>query len=522
MSLTSKAPLPPVPLPSEGEGVLGTVSTAASHKPTDNSAPAQCGAYVARDTNTPSPSEGRGTGGRGAFALRSRHVVLPEGIQPATILIGPDGTITAVTAFDAPLPTDVPRKDFGGLAILPGLVDVHVHCNEPGRTEWEGFETATRAAAAGGVTTLVDMPLNSHPVTTSIAAFAEKLAVARRDGKLTVDVGFWAGLVPGNASEIGPLLQAGALGAKAFLVHSGIDDFPAATEADLRAAMPILAAHNAPLLVHAELTPPNEAPYTPADPTLYSEYLVSRPEAWERRAIRLLLGLCAEFHCPVHIVHLSAASALPMLAEARAAGLPVTVETGPHYLYFAAETIPDAATRFKCAPPIRDDDNRKKLWGGLRDGSIDLIGSDHSPCPPEMKIEETGDFFRAWGGIAGLQLQLPVLWTSASSRGFDLSDIARWLGENPAKLAGQAGRKGVIAPGADADLVIFDPEAELVVDAAALQHRHPITPYAGERLRGVVQKTYLRGHLIYDNGAFPLPPMGRPLLHRNNGADETH
>jgi allantoinase len=446
-------------------------------------------------------------------AFRSRHVVTPEGIHSATILLD-DGKISAVLPYETPLPNGILLEDFGDGAILPGLADVHVHCNEPGRTEWEGFETATRAAAAGGVTTLVDMPLNSSPVTTSRAAFAQKLAVAREPGKLSIDVGFWAGLVPGNASEIGPLLDAGALGAKAFLVHSGIDDFPAATEADLRAAMPILAAQNAPLLVHAELPLPEEVFYTPTDRRNYSEYLRSRPEDWELRAIRLLLDLCAEFRCPVHIVHLSTALALPLLRQARAAGLPVTVETGPHYLYFASETIPDADTRFKCAPPIRDTVNREQLWEGLRDGIIEMIGSDHSPCPPAMKGQEEGDFFRAWGGIASLQLELPLLWTGASARGFELTDIARWLSANPARLAGQYGRKGVITPGADADIIVFDPEAEFVVDAALLQHRHSITPYAGERLKGVVQRTYLRGHCIYDKGAFLQPPTGVPLLGR--------
>jgi len=446
------------------------------------------------------------------FALRSRRVVTPEGVRAATVLVDA-GTIAAVQAATERLPAGLPVTDLGDHALLPGLIDIHVHANEPGRTEWEGLETATRAAAAGGITLFVDMPLNSAPVTTTVPALEEKIAAAHRPGALQADVGFWAGLVPGNAAQIAPLLDAGALGAKAFLVHSGIDDFPAATEADLRAAMPILAAYGAPLLVHAELPAPETTPFVPADPRAYRDYLASRPPDWELDAIRLVLDLCAEYRCRVHIVHLAAAEALPALVEARASGLPVTVETCPHYLHFDAAGIPDGDTRFKCAPPIRDAENRERLWEALRDGTIDLVASDHSPCPPAMKGLDHGDFFRAWGGIASLQLLLPVLWTGAAARGFDLSEMTRWLSAQPALLSGQAPARGAIVPGARADLVVFDPDAEFTVDGDRLYHRHPVTPYAGERLREIVEQTLLHGVSAYNADSFPAA-AGAPILGR--------
>lgn len=439
------------------------------------------------------------------LAVVGRRVVAPDGLRAAAVLIA-GGRIAALVEPGA-VPAGCPVLDAGDRVVMPGLVDAHVHVNEPGRAEWEGFETATRAAAAGGVTTLVDMPLNCIPATTSLPALETKLAAAR--GRLAVDCAFWGGVVPGNAAELDRLAGAGAAGFKAFLVPSGVAEFPEVGERDLRAVMPILARRRVPLLVHAETAGPAPAL---GDPRRYATYLASRPPSWENEAVRLLVRLGRETGCRVHVVHLSSGEALPILAEARATGAPVTVETCPHYLFFAAEDVPDGRTEFKCSPPIRERANRERLWAGLAAGTIDMVVSDHSPCSPELKGLEAGDFLRAWGGIASLQLRLPAVWTEAQGRGFGLEPLARWLCRRPAELAGLAGRKGALAPGCDADLVVWDPEASFVVEPEILRHRHPLTPYQGRRLRGVVETTLLRGTVVYDRGAFPSHPRGEPLL----------
>jgi allantoinase len=403
--------------------------------------------------------------------------------------------------------------DVGDLAVSPGLVDSHVHMNEPGRTEWEGIETATQAAAAGGVTTVVDMPLNSSPVTTTRAALEAKIAAS--EGKRFTDVGFWAGVVPGNAGDLGPLAEAGVLGGKAFMVHSGIDEFPHVTAADLRAAMPVLRDHGLPLLAHAELDLGAPAG---GDPRSYAAYVASRPPAWEDAAIRLLIDLCRKTRCAVHVVHLASASAIEPIRQAKADGLPLTVETCPHYLCLEAEAIPDGATQFKCAPPIRDRATRDRLWQALFDGVIDAIVTDHSPCPPAMKGLGRGDFRAAWGGIASLQHALPIVWTEAARRGARLEQVARWMSAAPARLAGVGRSKGAIAPGFDADLVVWDPDATVTVEAAALRYRHKISPYVGSTLRGRVHRTILRGRDLFDGNGYPAGPAGRTLLHRSEAA----
>jgi allantoinase len=418
------------------------------------------------------------------FAIASRHVVLPDGVRPAAVLI--DGRVIADVIDRDRVPSDVPCEDFGDLVIAPGVIDAHVHINEPGRTEWEGFETATRAAAAGGVTMVVDMPLNSSPVTTTLAALKAKQAAAA--GKCAVDVGFYGGLVPGNVHQIEPLLDAGVLGIKAFLCHSGLDEFPNATLADLKAAAPILAKHKRPLLVHAELT--NGPAPCPAETRRYGEYLATRPPQWESDAIEMLIELCRDTSCHIHIVHLANADALPLIEAAKGEGLPLTVETCPHYLCFAAEEIPDGATQYKCAPPIREGRHRELLWEALKRGVIDTIGSDHSPCPPEMKHLESGNFMEAWGGIASLQLTLPIVWTEASRRGIGLEQVFRWLSTNPARLIGLESMKGKIAPGYCSDLIVWNPETRWHVRAGELQHRHKLTPYDGVELLGAVERTY--------------------------------
>jgi allantoinase len=441
--------------------------------------------------------------------VRGRRVVTSEGERAAAIRVR-SGVISAITAFDD-LPKGSVVHEAHDFVVMPGIVDTHVHINEPGRTEWEGFSTATRAAAAGGITTLIEMPLNSIPATTTAAAFREKLAAAA--GKLWVDVGFWGGVVPGNASELRPLWESGVFGFKCFLVPSGVEEFAHVTEADLRAALPELARLKVPLLVHAELPGPivqAAKKISGSDVRRYSTWLASRPRAAENEAIELVLKLAREFGARLHIVHLSSSDAIQTLQQAKSKGQPLSVETCPHYLTFDAEEIADGRTEFKCAPPIREKDNREKLWAALGDGTIDFIATDHSPCPPTMKLLEAGDFLRAWGGIASLELSLPAVWTEASSRGYALPRLAEWLCRGPARLAGLE-RKGRIAVGCDVDFVIWNPDGRFTVDPAKLHQRHKITPYEGRELLGVVETTFLRGRKIFDRGEFSPSPLGQIL-----------
>ncbi|MFZ0561190.1 MAG: allantoinase AllB [Terriglobales bacterium] len=452
-------------------------------------------------------------------AFLSRRIVTTETIRSGAVLVREGKISGLISAEEVPakqIPPNFEVLDFGNSAILPGLVDSHVHINEPGRTEWEGFKTATEAAAAGGYTTLVDMPLNCLPPTATVAALTAKRQAAQ--GKCRVDWLPWGGVVSDNQADIEPLAAAGVPGFKCFLIHPGIDGFTMVTEQQLRAALPHVARTGLPLLVHAELPGPiDEATRhlqtERADWRSYSTYLQSRPEAAELSAIRLLLSLCREYKFRLHIVHLSASQALPELCAAKAAGLPVTVETCPHYLHFCAEEIPDRATLCKCAPPIRSRENRETLWQGLQDGVIDLVATDHSPCPPAMKRsdEDEGSFKTAWGGIASLSLALPIMWSEASRRKFTLVDLARWMASAPAQLAGCAAHKGRIAEGCDADFVIFDDEAEFVVTEDRLYYRHLISPYLGKKLQGVVKATYLRGQLVFSEGAFHGEPKGREI-----------
>jgi allantoinase len=445
--------------------------------------------------------------------VRGKHVVTPEGERAAAIHVH-GGVIAAVSAYGE-IASGSTVHDAGDFVVMPGLVDTHAHINEPGRADWEGFSSATRAAAAGGVTALIEMPLNSIPATTSAAALREKLAAAA--GKLWVDTGFWGGVVPGNSDELQALWDAGVFGFKCFLVPSGVDEFAHVTEADLRVALPKLAALGAPFLAHAELPEPIEKAVAGlakgASPRKYATWLAARPREAENEAVALLLRLGGEFGARIHIVHVSSADALALLRGAKLAGSAVSAETCPHYLTFAADEIADGATEFKCAPPIRERENREKLWQGLGDGTLDFVATDHSPCPPAMKLPEEGDFLRAWGGIASLQLSLPAVWTEARARGYAVTHLAKWLCEGPARLVGLAGRKGSIAVGCDADFVVWDPEAIFRVEATQLHHRHKVTPYAGRELCGRVETTFLRGRKIFERGEFPAGPVGH-VLHR--------
>ncbi len=411
--------------------------------------------------------------------------------------------------------------DVGDLVVSPGLVDTHVHLNEPGRTEWEGFDTGTRAAAAGGVTTLVDMPLNSIPATTTVAALEEKRAAAR--GRCHVNVGFWGGVVPGNEGDLDALVSAGVRGFKCFLVPSGVDEFPCVDETDLRRAMPILARRDVPLLVHAELPhlirsakasrSEDDQWSARVQPSDYSTYLATRPPEAEVEAIRLMTRLSREFRTRVHIVHVAAAEAVAEIDRAKADGVPITAESCPHYLTFSAEDIPDGATEFKCAPPIRAASHRAALWDGLQRGVLDMIATDHSPAPPAMKCR--GDFLKAWGGIPSLEVSLAAVWTRAAAQevaqGFSPAIMARWMSEFPAALAGLDQRKGRIAAGYDADLVVWDPDAEITIDAGQLQQRHKLSPYHGRRLRGRVHATFVRGTRVWENGSIVSEPSGELL-----------
>ncbi len=439
------------------------------------------------------------------LVIRGHRVATPDGPRAAAIHIA-GGRIAAVSEFDEVAPgTELVEAE--DALVFPGLVDTHVHVNEPGRADWEGFATATRAAAAGGVTTLLDMPLNSIPSTTSVAALQAKRAAAL--GRCAVDTGFLAGLVPGNGAELAPLHSAGVFGFKCFLCPSGVDEFPPMSPGGLRRAAPAVAALDALLMVHAEWPAALErvAP-TSGDRRSYATWLASRPVTAETEAVRFLIGLARESRLRVHVVHVSAPETIELIGAARAEGVRMTAETCPHYLGFAAEDIPDGATEYKCAPPIREARHRDGLWKALAHDQLDAVVSDHSPSPPAMKLREEGDFLRAWGGIASLQLRLPAIWTGARARGYPPERLASWLCAGPARLAGLAGRKGVIAAGHDADLVLWHPEKEFVVSETVLRHRHPITPWLGRTLAGVVEATYLRGERVYARGGADQPPRG--------------
>jgi allantoinase len=450
-------------------------------------------------------------------AIRSKRVVTPEGVRAATIHTR-NGVITAITGY-GDLPSEKYVYDAGESVVMPGIVDTHVHINEPGRTEWEGFETATRAAAAGGVTTLIDMPLNSIPATTTAAALELKRTAAHN--KCWVNVGFWGGVVPGNSGELRALHRGGVFGFKCFLVPSGVPEFMNVTEADLRAALPKLAELDSPLLVHAELPgriAEETAKLEQANPRKYKTWLQSRPPVAEAKAVEMMVRLSREFRARVHIVHLSSELSVPIIRRAKKEGLPISTETCPHYLFFGS--IPDGQTQFKCAPPVRDSQNRKRLWTALGRKTIDFVVTDHSPSPRKLKCLDTGDFFKAWGGISSLQLSLPVMWTKLSERNYSLKHLARWMCSGPARLIGLENRKGAIAAGYDADIVIWNPEKRFIVRPTMLHQRHKISPYQNKPLRGEVEATFLRGEMIYDRGRFLNKPQGALL--RRGEADGFH
>jgi allantoinase len=445
-----------------------------------------------------------------AHAFLSNRVVTPNGTHPAALLVE-DGRVRALCRASE-LPADAILHDCGNDALLPGLVDTHVHINQPGRTEWEGFRTATRAAAAGGYTTLVDMPLNCLPETTTVAALEAKREAAQ--GECFIDWAAWGGAVADNQQHILPLARAGVLGFKCFLIYPGCDGFTMIDQQQLEAALPSIAESGLPLLVHAELAGPIDLALQTlrnADWRRYATYLTSRPDEAELEAIRLMIRLCRQYSFRLHIVHLSTALALDDLRAARAEGLPITVETCPHYLHFSAEEIADGATLLKCAPPIRSKANRDALWQALRDGTIDMVVTDHSPCPPEMKRTDSGRFDLAWGGIASLSVALSAIHTECMQRGFTLDHVVRWMSSAPAALAGIDNQAGALAVGREANFIVFDPEAKRTITTDALHYRHAISPYLGETLRGVVKATYLRGEPVYRDGSFSATPSGHEL-----------
>ncbi|MEU7060932.1 allantoinase AllB [Streptomyces sp. NPDC046197] len=436
------------------------------------------------------------------LVLRSTRVIMPEGMRAASVAVA-DGTITAVLPYDAKTPAGARLEDLGDDVLLPGLVDTHVHVNDPGRTDWEGFWTATRAAAAGGITTLIDMPLNSLPPTTTVDHLRTKREVAR--DKAHVDVGFWGGALPGNVKDLRPLHDAGVFGFKAFLSPSGVDEFPHLTQDQLAQSLTEIAGFGGLLIVHAE-DPQHLAAAPQHGGPRYADFLASRPRDAEDTAIANLVAQARRLHARVHVLHLSSGDALPLIADARADGVRLTVETCPHYLTLTAEEVPDGASEFKCCPPIREAANQDLLWQALADGTIDCVVTDHSPSTADLK---TDDFATAWGGISGLQLSLPAVWTEARGRGHGLEDVAGWMSARTAALAG-LDRKGAIEAGRDADFAVLAPDETFTVDPAALQHRNRVTAYAGRTLYGVVKSTWLRGERILAGGDFT-EPKGRLL-----------
>jgi allantoinase len=442
------------------------------------------------------------------FAIISQRVLTPKGERPAAILIQEEKIMDVVSISE--ISSDCPVEDMKNDVVMPGLVDTHVHINEPGRTDWEGFETATKAAAAGGITTLVDMPLNCIPVTTTVDALNQKIAATKN--QLWVDCGFYGGLIPDNLQDIESLADAGVLGFKAFLSHSGIDEFPNINEKHLREALPIFANKGIPILVHAEL---ENGAIQSEDHSTYKSFQDSRPKSWENNAVKLLIQLSKEFDARIHIVHLSSADILAEIAQTRNDGYPISVETCPHYLHFSSEHISDGDTRFKCAPPIWESDNKEKLWSGLENGLINFITSDHSPCTAELKNLEVGDFEKAWGGISSIQFTLPVIWTECKTRGYSMDQLINWMSKQPAKFIGKDQQKGQISPGFDADLVCWNPDEKYIIQKEAIHHKNKLTPYEGESLYGVVNATFLRGQKVYENGEFLGNPTGKIILNNN-------
>ncbi|WP_460070809.1 allantoinase AllB [Streptomyces sp. YKOK-I1] len=432
------------------------------------------------------------------LVLRSTRVITPEGTRAASVAVS-DGTITAVLPYDAPLPAGARLEDLGDDVLLPGLVDTHVHVNDPGRTHWEGFWTATRAAAAGGITTLVDMPLNSLPPTTTVDHLRVKREVAA--DKAHIDIGFWGGALPGNVKDLRPLHNAGVFGFKAFLSPSGVEEFPHLDQDGLTRSLTEIAGFGGLLIVHAEDPHHLDAAPQQGGPR-YADFLASRPRAAEDSAIATLIDRAKRLDARVHVLHLSSSDALPLIAAAKAEGVRITAETCPHYLTLTAEEVPDGASEFKCCPPIREAANQDLLWQALADGTVDCVVTDHSPSTADLK---TGDFATAWGGISGLQLSLAAVWTEARRRGHGLEDVVRWMSANTARLVGLDTRKGAIEAGRDADFAVLAPDASFTVDPAALQHRNRVTAYAGRTLYGVVRSTWLRGERIVADGEFTAP-----------------
>ncbi|MFJ9055619.1 allantoinase AllB [Streptomyces sp. NBC_00111] len=440
------------------------------------------------------------------LVLRSTRVVTPEGTRAASVLVA-GGEIEAVLPYESEVPAGARVEDFGDDVLLPGLVDTHVHVNDPGRAEWEGFWTATRAAAAGGITTLLDMPLNSLPPTTTVGNLRVKQEVAAP--KAHVDTGFWGGALPSNVKDLRPLFEAGVFGFKCFLSPSGVEEFPELDQEQLARSMAEIAGFGGLLIVHAE-DPHHLAAAPQRGGERYADFLASRPRDAENTAIGNLIAHARRLNARVHVLHLSSSDALPLIAAAKAEGVRVSVESCPHFLTLTAEEVPDGATEFKCCPPIREAANQDALWAGLADGTIDCIVSDHSPCTTDLK---TADFASAWGGISSLQLGLPAVWTEARRRGHGLEDVVRWMSAGPAELAGLS-RKGAIEVGRDADFAVLAPEETFTVDPAGLFHRNQVTAYAGKTLHGVVRSTWLRGTRIAADGVLT-EPTGR-LLERNH------
>ena len=447
------------------------------------------------------------------FAIKSTQVVLDGKLRPAQILVK-NGKIIEITDYESQLSTAT--EDLGDQVIMPGLVDTHVHINEPGRTEWEGFNTGTQSAAAGGITCVVDMPLNCTPVTTSVDALKQKLDSLA--GKLWIDCGFWGGVIPDSLDDLDELLQAGVLGVKSFTIHSGIDDFPKVEQQHLSQAIDILAKYNVPYLIHAELDSEEKDPPSIGDK--YQSFLESRPKSWENDAIDMMIDLAERARekgvlGKIHIVHLSSAEAIPAIKSAQQRGLQLTAESCPHYLTLFAENIPDGKTLFKCCPPIREQNNREQLWQGLADGIISFIVSDHSPCTPTLKHIDSGDIENAWGGISSLQFGLSIIWSEAKTRGYSLPDVVNWMATEPANFAGLGHRKGKIACGYDADLVVFDANENYCIDPEMIKYRHKITPYEGREVCGVIKRTYVRGQLVYKDNQLLESPIGMPILADN-------